>query len=331
MFLQKKQTKYIQGIDSVEYSKALIEPIRNIIDRGGKSWRSYAALACCDLVGGNSQQAIDWLALPELMHVGSLIVDDVEDKSDIRRGGPSCHIMYNEAVAINAGNACYFIGQIVVYRTKKITDKKRVKIYNLYFEALRAAHSGQALDIHGLDYMMDDVVKTGNGKLLEERLLAIHKLKSAAPASYLAQIGAVLGGGSKEQIKALGKYYEALGIAFQIVDDVLNLGGFENKLKTKAEDISAGKITFPIAKAMTYLDKKDRKRLWEIIKLKTQDISLLEETVGLINKVNANEKSKKQAEDIINKAWQKLDPKIKDSMVKLNLRAFSWYILDRHY
>ncbi|MFT5828396.1 MAG: geranylgeranyl pyrophosphate synthase/predicted secreted hydrolase [Chitinophagales bacterium] len=328
---RKDQVHFTHGIDNVEFSKALVEPIRDIIDRGGKSWRSYAALACCDIVGGNSQQAKDWLALPEMMHVGSLIVDDVEDQSDVRRGGPSCHKLYNEAVAINAGSACYFLGQIVIYRAEELEDSKKLRIYNLYFEALRAAHAGQALDIHGLDYMMDEVVEDGAGRVLEERILAIHRLKSAAPASMLAQVGVLLGSGSEVQIKALGDYYEALGISFQIIDDTLNLRGFKDGLKTKGEDITAGKITYPVAKAMTRLEKNDRARLWEIVKAKTDDLVLIKEAVDLLDKVDALDDCVKEAKDILNDAWKLLDPIVRDSMVKLNLRAFSWYVLDRHY
>ncbi|MEJ6695148.1 MAG: polyprenyl synthetase family protein [Chitinophagales bacterium] len=328
---KKDQTNYTHGIDNVQFSKALVEPIRSIIDRGGKSWRSYAALACCDIVGGNSQKAKDWLALPEMMHVGSLIVDDVEDQSDVRRGGPSCHKLYSEALAINAGSACYFLGQIVIYQADELEDSKKLRIYNLYFEALRAAHSGQALDIHGLDYMMKEVVEEGAGRLLEERILAIHRLKSAAPASYLAQIGVILGGGSEIQVKGLGDYYEALGISFQIIDDTLNLRGFKDGLKTKGEDITSGKITYPVAKAMIRLDKLDRARLWEIVASKTDDVGLIKEAVDLLDKVSALDDCVQEAKDILNDAWKVLDPIVRDSMVKLNLRAFSWYVLDRHY
>ena len=69
-------------------------------------------LSCMDLVGGDSQQFAHWLALPELLHVGSLIIDDVQDDSDVRRGGPACHKMYGEPLAINAGCASYFLAQI---------------------------------------------------------------------------------------------------------------------------------------------------------------------------------------------------------------------------
>lgn len=327
---RKEQKHYIDGVPPEIFGKALIEPIRTIIDRGGKSWRSYAALACCDIVGGNSQEAIEWLSLPELMHVGSLIVDDVQDKSDIRRGKPSCHKIYGEAIAINAGSAAYFIGQISVYNAD-IPDAKKLRIYHKYFETLRAAHSGQALDLYGLDYMMEEVVEKGKGDLLTQRSLAIHRLKSAAPASYLAKIGAILGDGTEEQIEGLGLYYDALGVAFQIIDDTLNLKGFKDGLKTKGEDITAGKITYPIAVAMSYLDKTDRKRLWEIVQMKTSDIDLLSEAITLLDKFEVLEKCTQEATDIVNAAWKTLDPLVKDSMVKLNLRAFSWYILDRTY
>lgn len=327
---KKEQKHYIDGVPPEIYAKALIEPIRTIIDRGGKSWRSYAALACCDIVGGNSQEAIEWLSLPELMHVGSLIVDDVQDRSDIRRGQPSCHKIYGEPIAINAGSAAYFIGQISVYNAD-IEDAKKLRIYHMYFETLRAAHSGQALDLYGLDYMMDDVVENGKGDLLVQRSLAIHRLKSAAPASYLAKIGAILGDGTAEQVEGLGLYYDALGVAFQIIDDTLNLKGFKDGLKTKGEDITAGKITYPIAVGMSYLDKKDRQRLWEIVQMKTADIELLGEAIGLLDKFEVLEKCTQEATDIVNAAWKILDPLVRDSMVKLNLRAFSWYILDRTY
>ncbi|CAB9517706.1 Heterodimeric geranylgeranyl pyrophosphate synthase large subunit (Partial), partial [Seminavis robusta] len=325
----KDNAHYTEHIDSEQFSKALVEPIRAVMDRGGKSWRSYAALACCDVVGGDSQPVKDWLALPELVHVGSLIVDDVEDRSTIRRGGPCSHLMYGEDVAINAGTMAYFLGQMVIYEGDGDAQKK-VDIYNMYFEGIRAAHSGQAMDIHGLDYMMPDVVENG-GDLCRQRVVAIHRLKSAAPVSFFSKIGAKLGGGSKAQSDALGDFFEALGIAFQIVDDVLNLRGFTDGLKTKGEDITAGKVTYPVAKAMCRLEKEDRAKLWEIVSSRPEDIETIGKAVALIEKVNGIEGSFQDAKDLIEDGWKKVDPLLIDSFVKINLRAFSLYILDRTY
>ena len=100
-----ERSAYVDDVDLDHLSNALIAPIRTIVDRGGKAWRSYVALACCDVVGGNSQPYIGWLAMPELMHVGSLIVDDVEDRSVVRRGGPAVHALFGEPLAINAARS----------------------------------------------------------------------------------------------------------------------------------------------------------------------------------------------------------------------------------
>ncbi len=321
----------IEGLDKEAYIEAFLKPIRTITDRGGKSWRSYATIACCDIVGGDSQVAIDWLALPELLHAGSLMVDDVQDKSTVRRGGPAAHVLFGEAKAINSGTAAYFLGQVCIYRVDK-GWKEKVQIYNWYFEAMRASHSGQAMDIHGLNYLMPKVLKDDKtAKSLVKRVVATHRLKSAAPAAYLAKIGGLLGEGKREQIDALGNYFEALGVSFQIIDDTLNLKGFKDHLKTKGEDITAGKITYPVAKAMTMLNKADRKRLWEIVDSKTESIQKIGEAVALLDKVNAIEKSEKEAKTILENAWKRLDPLVVDSMVKLNLRAFSWFVLERTY
>lgn len=140
---------FFSTADKEQYAASVIKPIREIVDRSKKSWRSYVLLACIDGVGGNSQPFINLLAMPELIHTGSLIVDDVQDSSDTRRGGATLHHLYGEPLAINAGNACYFIGDLAV-QSSQITDQTRLKIYELFFEMMRAAHAGQALDISGL-------------------------------------------------------------------------------------------------------------------------------------------------------------------------------------
>ncbi|GAB3713143.1 hypothetical protein GCM10027592_52140 [Spirosoma flavus] len=321
---------YVDGLDPAQYSQALIKPIREMIDRGGKSWRSYAALACIDLVGGNSQQYLSWLAWPELLHTGSLIVDDVQDESDIRRGGPSCHKLYGQAIAINAGNACYFLGELLL-TDATCTDAQKLKLYTMYFETLRAAHAGQAIDIDGFNALMPEVVGYGRGTQLEDRILAVHRLKSAVPASSLAQLGAILADGLPEQVEAVGSFLESLGLAFQIIDDVLNLRGFKDNLKNRGEDITAGKITLPVAKAMARLGYPARRDLWDIIRTKPTDRAEIDGVIEQLEACGAIEACKQQAEELVETAWQKLDAQFPDSDVKIKMRAFGWYVLERHY
>lgn len=321
---------YLDGLDPQQYADNVIKPIRDIIDRGGKAWRSYAALACIDLVGGQSHPFIQWLAWPELLHVGSLIVDDVQDRSSIRRGGISCHEMYGESIAINAGNASYFLGEILLLDSS-LTDAVKLRIYELYFETLRAAHAGQASDIAGFGHLMPEIVELGNGDLLEQRVLAVHRLKSAVPACSLAQLGAILGGGDATKISALSNFFEALGLAFQIMDDVLNLRGFQNNLKSLGEDITCGKVTIPVAKAMSRLNADERQTLWQILDSKPTDRDTIATAIDMLENCGAISACEQHADDIVESAWQVLDEIFPDSAVKVRLRAFSWYVLARHY
>jgi len=325
-----RRAHLLDGVDLEQYSRTVLRPIRDIILRGGKAWRSYGILACMDLVGGDSQRFAHWLALPELLHVGSLIIDDVQDGSDVRRGGPACHKIYGDALAINAGCASYFLAQIPVGMSG-LDDSMRACIYEAYFEAMRSAHAGQAFDIASLGRFMPGVVESGDGAQLERRVLAIHRLKSAAPAGALARMATLIGGGSDAQVEGLGSLFESFGVAFQIIDDVLNLRGFERDRKSRGEDIRHGKITAPVAKAMGRLSRAERSRLWSIIEAKPDDEGAVREGIALIEGCGALDACESEARELVESAWKLLDPLVPDTQFKIRLRAFGWFVLERYY
>jgi geranylgeranyl pyrophosphate synthase/predicted secreted hydrolase len=330
LIASKEKENYMEGVDIEQYARAHLHPIRDIIDRGGKGWRSYAAITCCDIVGGDSRDFVQWLALPEMMHVGSLIVDDVEDKSEVRRGGPTAHLIYGEPQAINSGTAAYFIGAGLLM-SDKLSDADKLRLYELYFDAIRAGHAGQALDIDGFDSVICEAVKTGESAVLESRVLAVHRLKTAAPAGCLARMGAIAGNGTYKQVTGLGRFFEEVGLAFQIVDDVLNLRGFKGHLKAKAEDVVHGKITLPVAKAMSRLPVEDRHWLYETLKAKPTDRKVVEAIVDKLENCGAVDACQQQARNMIEKGWAGIEPLVEDSLAKMMLRAFGWFVLERHY
>lgn len=319
---------FFSNTDKEQYVNSVIKPIREIVDRSKKAWRSYVLLACIDVVGGNSQPFIDILAMPELIHSGSLIVDDVQDSSDIRRGGKALHHLYGTPLAINAGNTCYFIGDLVI-KNPQISDDIRLKIYELYFEMMRAAHAGQGLDISGLHSLMPDAVNTGKSLNLEKRIYTIHRLKTAAPACTLAKIGGIVGGGRPEEIDALANFFEAIGLGYQIVDDVLNLQGYENNLKDKGEDIAEGKITMPVAKAMSLLPLEQREYVWNTIQTMPKDTAVIGSVIKLLQDCGALDACRQEAEELVEAAWKKLDAILPDSFYKMRLRAFGWFALQK--
>ena len=200
-------------------------------------------------------------------------------------------------------------------------------------------HAGQALDIYGLDYMMDEVVEQGNSELLELRICAIHRLKTAVPAGTLARMGSLVGRGSAAQVEAMGKYFESVGLAFQIMDDVLNLRGLYSKesdklkkgtvLKTLGEDIMDGKVTMPVCKAMKMLTRKEREVLWNVIKSRPQDQNVVNEVIAQLEEIGAVEACVEQSDLIVEEAWAALDELIPDSFSKMMLRAFGWFVVER--
>ena len=332
LLADKEFDHFMDGVSIEVFTKTIVTPLREIIDRGGKSWRSFAFLLCIDAVGGNSPKYKHWLAMPEMMHVGSLIVDDIQDKSDIRRGGPSCHLVHGDAIAINAGTAAYFLSlHILQSLTPDLDVVTRNRLYEIYFLTLRAGHCGQAFDIYGLDYLMADAVKTGDNIRLEKAVRCTHRLKSAVPAGCLARMGALVGGGSQVQIDRVGMYMESIGLAFQIIDDVLNLKGFEGNVKDQGEDIKAGKVTFPVAKAMSRLDLAARTQVWATIQSKPQDQKVVSDVIAKLDACGAIQASIDEANELVNTSWAAVDAVIPDSFYKMLLRAFGWYVLERHY
>ena len=271
--------------------------------------------------------------------MGSLIVDDVQDRSTTRRGGPAAHIKYGEPIAINAGSACYFQFQEAISDFKRNHNPELVlRLYDEYFLCLRAAHAGQALDLYGLEPMMEDMLSTGDAASAEARVLATHRLKTAAPAGCLARIGALQGYATDEQVRAIGDYFESIGIAFQIMDDVLNLRGlFTNEadrikgvqLKTLGEDLMHGKVTMPVVKALGLLPNDEMRDLWERIKVKPQDPEEVWALIQILEKCGAIEACVTQSVEMVETAWAVLDPLLDPSFHKVMLRVFGWFIVER--
>lgn len=324
----------LRGIDADVLGATIAQPIRSIVDRRGKAWRSFVSLTCCEAVGGDSRGLRTVLAVPEIIHAGSLIIDDIEDASPTRRGGVACHVEYGQPLALNAGNAAYFIAPEVLMSFEPIrqsSDCTKVLLYELYFRAMRGAHAGQAMDLRGVSELMPSAVATGDVRQLEERILACYRFKTGVPAACFAAMGAVLGGGNQRQINAVSDYLEAAGIAFQIIDDVLNLTGFERGQKTTGEDVFNGTITLPTVRALGQLDLGERRELWSKYQAASEDRSLVSDIVGTLEACDSFRSCRTTAQTLIDEEWALLESVLEPSHATVVLRAFSWFVIERQY
>ena len=262
----------------------LARPLVDVLNRGGKGWRGYALAICCEMVGGNFDQLEDWLAFSEILHAGSLIVDDVEDGARLRRGGPACHLIYGTPTAINSGTLAYFQVQFLI-ENSGLSDIQKAAIYKEYIDLLRMAHIGQGLDL-GLSIaspLLFDLSDPGMAAI-EEHVCVSHRLKTGVPFRAFARIGVTLGNGSPEQVTALGEFFLVLGTAYQTIDDVVNLAGLHNNAKERGEDLRTGRITLPLVHFLRAAAEPQRKSLLTEFQLATTDPSahgrLLDSLVG---------------------------------------------------
>ena len=317
----------MDGLPTQVFVDQLVKPVRAITDRQGKGWRSMGLLLASSVVGGEAAKLERYTSFPEFLHTGSLIIDDIQDNSMLRRGGPCAHISFGVPTAINAGTAAYFLGEGITREHPNLTDQQRLRVYELYFTCLRGAHVGQALDINGMGHMMEGCLEANDFEPMWQTLLCCHRLKSGLPAAICARTGAVLGHATVEQEAALGDYFLSMGLAFQVIDDVINLQGFGKSLKTKAEDLIEGKITAPVIRCLMLLREKPEQQRWLWAQYQLpQDERDISGMVQLIEGCGAFDQCITEAHAMVDEAWKAVDLHVPDSFAKVCLRAFGWFV-----
>ena len=233
-FIEEKLYGYFS--EKVNYGR-LLEAMRYSLLGGGKRLRAVLCLKFCEVSGGDISKAAEAACALEKLHAYTLIHDDLPcmDNDDFRRGKPSNHIKYDVFTATLAGDAL----QAAAFETLLNSDLPAGAIARMGKVLARAAGphgicAGQYLDI------------SGSGKNHSEaQLIEIHELKTSALFCASAKLGVLAAGGSAAQIAAAEEYSKALGLAFQIMDDLLDVTSTPEKLgKPIGSDNKQGKTTF---------------------------------------------------------------------------------------
>ncbi|MBC7927222.1 MAG: polyprenyl synthetase family protein [Bryobacteraceae bacterium] len=207
---------------------------------GGKRIRPILCIAAAESVTAEVPGIDDAACTLELIHTYSLIHDDLPalDNDDLRRGRPTNHKVFGEAMAILAGDALLTLAFQCLASIEVITTNQRVALIRELATAsgtVRGMIGGQVHDIEG-------EAQTATAELLE----AIHRAKTGALLRASVRMGAICAGATEEQFSALSCYGEHVGLAFQIVDDLLDIEQSSEQLgKTAGKDVAQGKVTFP--------------------------------------------------------------------------------------
>ncbi|CAD7695355.1 unnamed protein product [Ostreobium quekettii] len=224
----------------MRHPETIHESMRYSVLAGGKRVRPALCLAACELVGGSVESALPTACALEMLHTMSLIHDDLPamDNDDFRRGLPTNHKKYGEDIAILAGDAllCYAFEHIAKATTGVPADRV-VKVIATLGKSVgsQGVVGGQVVDMEC------------QGKAVDlDMLQYIHEHKTAALLESAVVCGATLGGASEDEIEKLRKYSRDIGLAFQVVDDILDVTQTTEHLgKTAAKDLASDKTTYP--------------------------------------------------------------------------------------
>ncbi|HAO23493.1 MAG: farnesyl-diphosphate synthase [Desulfobacteraceae bacterium IS3] len=233
-YLNDKNSRINAGLQNfIKENTRIAEAMRYSLMAGGKRIRPVLCIAAAETVGGSEADVMPIACAIEMIHTYSLIHDDLPamDNDDLRRGKPTCHVAFNEAAAILAGDA----------------------LLTLAFEILAKHHSGQIIAIiaaaAGYKGMIEGQMRDieAEGKLLSlEELEQLHRCKTGALIEAAVISGAIFAGADSKQIESLRNYAGHIGLAFQVADDILNVEGDPALLgKAVGTDESRKKSTYP--------------------------------------------------------------------------------------
>jgi len=307
------------------------------LEYGGKRHRPVIIALSCEALGGKIEDTVPAGAALEMAHTFFLIHDDIEDYSEVRRGSPCLHITYGVPHAINMGDYVHMKVYEVILSGKKIWEpEKTIKILDLFAEMFRITGEGQAMEIDQRD------------KDLSKTTMEWYKTMSLKKTGYYSggspcAIGAVIAGGSDEQIKALKEFGFAIGIAFQIQDDILNITMSEEEVKVApgtagggygkdfAGDIKEGKRTLLVIHAFEHADKKERETMYRLLGKKDVTFEEKKKMIEIMKRHGSIEYAKNYAQNMVKKAVENIRKTIPETEGRRKLESLAQFFIGRKF
>lgn len=227
-----------QGVPASLWEAALVGPVAEFLNRPGKRFRGRLVSLAWSLAGRDDDPPPELPLLVELLHAGSLIVDDIEDGSIQRRGRAALHRLIGVPAALNIGNWLYYWPQTLL-KGLDLPAETELDLHRLWADAVRVCHEGQALDLTARigDLHPTDVISVC--RILSE-------WKTGALMGMAAELGATAAGGDADMIAAIHTFGVRVGVGLQMQNDFGELTGAAGPIK-HPEDLTHGRITWPWA------------------------------------------------------------------------------------
>ncbi|MBM3229092.1 polyprenyl synthetase family protein [Candidatus Parvarchaeota archaeon] len=264
------EAQMLKTIPKNKKPKEVYGLIWDFLGRGGKRFRPMMCLLSCEAVGGEFHKALPVAASLELFHNFTLIHDDIEDNSQMRRGKPCLHISYGLPLALNAGDGLFMASWKALF-SLDAKPEKIIEIANVLYSSYVSVLEGQAIELNWhannlWEIKPEDYVHMVSGK-------------SGALIGGACKSGCLVGEGSKNQADKIYKYGVDVGVAFQIQDDILNIVGDEKKYKKEiGGDIVEGKRTLMVLDLLSKCSESQATRMRNTLdskKASKEDIKLI--------------------------------------------------------
>ena len=298
----------------------LYDSLTHIIWSGGKRIRPVMCMLACEAVGGDSTKILPTAAGIEFLHTFTLVHDDVMDRAPLRRGVPSVHSIWGEPIAITAGDALFSLAFKAIAsnaNVKGVSPFRVKKVLDLAAEKCLDLARGQTLDL---------VFEEAEDINIKDYLEMV-KLKTSSLMEFSLQAGAILGGGTQQEIEALGKFGALAGTAFQIQDDILDIEGKKTG-KEQCIDLYKGKKTFIVLHTLKKVLPEEKHKLISILNKKTKKAEEIKQLVDIIKNSRSIEYAKKTANKLMKNAEKHLD-QLKRNTGRENLKKLIRYLMSR--
>ncbi|SIS64995.1 polyprenyl synthetase family protein [Phaeovulum vinaykumarii] len=250
-----------------ENAPRIPEVTAHLIEAGGKRLRPMLTLAAANLCGYTGRYHVHLAATVEFIHTATLLHDDVVDESQQRRGRPTANLLWDNKSSVLCGDYLF------ARSFQLMTETGNMRVLEILSNASATISEGEVLQLTAAR----DLATT------EEIYLKVVRGKTAALFSAATEVGAVIAGASDEQVRALYTYGDALGVAFQIVDDYLDYAGAADVIgKNTGDDFRERKLTLPVIKAVALADAEERAFWSRTIEKGQQEVGDLEHAMKLM-------------------------------------------------
>ena len=290
----------------------------------GKRLRPILCLLTCQATGGDPDQALPAAAAIELVHNFSLVHDDIEDKSHLRRGRPTVWKVWGVPQAINAGDGLFALAHLTMQRLadRGVPPRRVLTAFEILDQACLALTEGQYLDLSFEAHLDVDV----------EQYLSMIRGKTAALFSAAAQLGALVARSDLESIARYRHFGENLGLAFQITDDILGIWGDPQVTgKPAADDIQQRKKTLPIVRALEEEKRNGDEGFREIYQQETIDEEAVEAALKILEDLGVRHYAETMANDYYQQALAELDAVGVKNEAQDDLRKLAAFLVERTY